>query len=65
MLKKLFWTLVLGIAHLIPAKTYKATALDFIRFKRDGKKTENKTAPAETAVDSRFLDHGPSSRRKP
>lgn len=65
MLKKLWWSIILGVAHAIPAKVYKDQALDYIRFKRGDKKTERAEKPKEQPDISRFLDHGPSSRRKP
>lgn len=76
MLKKLLWNCVIGIAHLIPAKTYKNEALEYLRYRRDRPKRPDgpKAIPTEPPevipptqrlrnTEGPFIDHGPRSNR--
>jgi len=65
--KRMLWNIVIGIAHMIPAQTYKGEALKYLRYRRDLPKRPEGPKAIPTHPLRKFIDPGTGRRlgRKP
>lgn len=65
--KRILWNCVIGIAHLIPAATYKGEALEYLRHRRDLPTKRPEVPAIPTKPLHKFIDPGTGRRlgRKP